>query len=99
MPTRYFQRVSDGAWLRGVMSFRDPATAPTITQAIADRAEVYGALACVEVADGGPDPRTGTLVESPVQPPDPDETALRAALADVAVPVYVKAIIRRLGVR
>ena len=54
-----------------------------------------------EAIDADDDPRSGALIELPVQTVelDPDEETLRAALADPTLPEHEKAMIRRLGIR
>lgn len=100
MPTRYFRKTAGGReWLRGTFATAgDFAT--TVEQNLADLESVYGVLECVEVADGQPDPRSGTLVEAPPPLVDPDEVALRTALTDgTLTPTVLRALIRRVGIR
>lgn len=99
---RYF-RAPDGRWFVGFHSgeFADDGAADAA--AIAAACSVVGPLTVVTVADGDPDPRSGGTFAEPARvppPPDPDEVALRAALADgTLTPTVLRALIRRVGIR
>ena len=101
MSRRYF-RAPDGRWFAGFHAgtFSDDGVADAAAIAVA--CSIAGPLTVVTVGDGDPDPRTGATFAEPARTPsapDPDLVALRDALADAQVPAYVKALIRRSGVR